>query len=165
MPLIKGVIMKSPTRAVAVLALVMAASGIAASAPVLADGYRGQVRIGVRAGGPVLAHGRGLGHGGLVRFGVFVAAPVVMWRSFYGPPPYYYSSPYYPPYYPPVVAVPVSQPTYVEQGQVGAAPPSAAPAAPEPGYWYYCADSRAYYPYVKECPGGWQRVSPQPPPG
>ena len=28
--------------------------------------------------------------------------------------------------------------------------------------WYYCADSKAYYPYVKDCPGGWQRVSPTP---
>ena len=31
-------------------------------------------------------------------------------------------------------------------------------------YWYYCKKSRTYYPYVKECPGGWQRVTPQPPP-
>jgi hypothetical protein len=30
------------------------------------------------------------------------------------------------------------------------------------GYWYYCADPGAYYPYVKECPAGWQRVAPQP---
>jgi hypothetical protein len=28
-------------------------------------------------------------------------------------------------------------------------------------WWYWCADARAYYPYVKECPGGWQRVAPQ----
>ncbi len=31
----------------------------------------------------------------------------------------------------------------------------------EPIWWYWCNDARAYYPYVKECPGGWQRVAPQ----
>jgi hypothetical protein len=79
---------------------------------------------------------------------------------------YYYAPPYYPyyyppyPYYPPAAVVMPSQPqTYVEQG--GA--PHAAPAPQQPqGYWYYCQDSRAYYPYVKDCPAGWQRVSPQP---
>ena len=160
----KGAIMKSPTRAAAVLALVIAASGIAARAPALADSPRGHARFGVHGRAPVLAHGRGLGHGGVVRFGVFVAAPVVVWRTFYGPPPYYYSSPYYPP----VVAVPVSPPTYIEQGQVSAPPAPAAPAAataPQPGYWYYCNTAGAYYPNVKQCPGGWQRVAPQPPSG
>jgi len=34
-----------------------------------------------------------------------------------------------------------------------------------PPAWYYCPESKAYYPYVKECPGGWQQVAPQPPPG
>lgn len=44
-------------------------------------------------------------------------------------------------------------PTYIERS------PPAEPAAQV--WWYWCADSRAYYPYVKECPGGWQRVAPQ----
>jgi len=35
--------------------------------------------------------------------------------------------------------------------------------APAPGYWYYCAASQAYYPYVQECPGGWTPVLPTPP--
>lgn len=63
----------------------------------------------------------------------------------------------YPPpiYYPPtVVVVPAPQPpVYVEQ--TDAVPESS-------GYWYYCASSRTYYPYVKECPEGWQRVPPKP---
>lgn len=68
----------------------------------------------------------------------------------YTPPPYYS-------YPPSVVVVPSAPQTYIERG--GAAP------APEPqAYWYYCADSGMYYPYVKHCPGGWQRVAPQPPP-
>jgi hypothetical protein len=31
--------------------------------------------------------------------------------------------------------------------------------------WYYCPDSKAYYPYVRECPKGWQTVPAQPPSG
>jgi hypothetical protein len=37
-------------------------------------------------------------------------------------------------------------------------------APPRPSYWYYCPSSNAYYPYVKDCPEGWQQVAPQPPP-
>jgi hypothetical protein len=38
--------------------------------------------------------------------------------------------------------------------------------APLPGasYWYYCQDTQAYYPYVKECPSGWLTVAPSAPP-
>ena len=38
-----------------------------------------------------------------------------------------------------------------------------APAPPAQSYWYYCQNAGAYYPYVKECPGGWMQVVPQPP--
>ena len=70
--------------------------------------------------------------------------------------PYGYPYPYYP-YYPPVVvAAPVAPPVYVEQTP-------APTAAPQTNSWYYCNASRTYYPYVKECPGGWQQVVPQPP--
>ena len=31
------------------------------------------------------------------------------------------------------------------------------------GYWYYCPDSKSYYPYVKECASKWERVPPTPP--
>ena len=47
---------------------------------------------------------------------------------------------------------------YVEQPQVYSQ------AAPNNNYWYFCEAAQAYWPYVKECPGGWQRVVPQPPP-
>lgn len=44
------------------------------------------------------------------------------------------------------------------------APSVAAPPAVHPsnggGYWYFCPDSRAYYPYVLECPSPWMRVVP-----
>jgi len=26
--------------------------------------------------------------------------------------------------------------------------------------WYYCADTKAYYPYTQQCPGGWLKVAP-----
>jgi len=61
-------------------------------------------------------------------------------------------------YYPPVVVVPSAPPTYIEQGQA-----QSAPTQPS-DWWYYCSESKTYYPYVRECPGGWQRVTPQPPP-
>lgn len=92
----------------------------------------------------VFARGRGHHFGGpRVHFGIFVGAPA------FG----YYSSP---PYYPPVVAAPSPPPVYIEQGDTQAAPE---------GAWYYCAGTQAYFPYVQECPGGWQLVAPQPPPG
>jgi len=76
--------------------------------------------------------------------------------------PYYYGPRYVVPYYAaPVVVAPAAPTTYIEQAQpqLGAAP---APAAPT-GYWYYCAESNAYYPYVQQCAGAWQPVAPTPP--
>ena len=58
------------------------------------------------------------------------------------PPPVYYDAP-------PAVE-------YVE--------PPPANSTQQPGYWYYCPDSNQYYPYVQQCPGGWQPVAPQQPP-
>jgi hypothetical protein len=53
------------------------------------------------------------------------------------------------------VVAPSAPPTYLQQ-----APQAQVPAE---NWWYYCADAKGYYPYVRECPGGWQRVSPTPP--
>lgn len=89
-------------------------------------------------------------HGGpRVHFGVVIGPA---WGPWYYPPP-----PYYPPYYPPVVIERAPPPVYIEQQ------PAAVEAAPQNNYWYYCGAAKGYYPYVKECPGGWQRVLPQPP--
>ena len=65
---------------------------------------------------------------------------------YYGAPYYYYPRPYYDPYYyyPPPAVVYAPPAVVVQQ----------APAA----YWYYCPAARAYYPYVRECPTGWQAV-------
>lgn len=70
------------------------------------------------------------------------------------PAPYYYPPYYYPPS---VVTVPGSPPVYIEREE------SSQPVPKESAYWYYCANPQGYYPYVKECPGGWQAVAPLPP--
>ena len=36
------------------------------------------------------------------------------------------------------------------------------PQTQEQNYWYYCQDPPGYYPYVQQCPGGWQTVVPPP---
>jgi len=90
-------------------------------------------------------HGGGhvYGHhgGGHVFFGLGFGA---YWPWYYPPyDPRHYSS------YPPVA------PVYVERGD--------AQAAPQSVDWYYCVSPQGYYPYVTQCPGGWQRVKPQSP--
>ncbi len=112
------------------------------------------ILLGALASGAALAD-----RGGHARFGVFIGAPL-LFGPWYYPAPYYYSPYPYPYYYPPALTAPVAPPAYIEQGSGGQAAPMQSQA-----YWYYCADANAYYPYVKECPGGWQRVAPQPPPG
>ena len=102
------------------------------------------------AAGPAPAdHGHGHVHSH-VGVGVVVDP---FWFSPYYPGPYYPGPYYYPPYYypPSVVAVPATPPVYIERD----------PAPQESTYWYYCTQPAGYYPHVKECPGGWQPVSPQ----
>lgn len=63
---------------------------------------------------------------------------------------YFYPEPVYPypdPYIPPVV---VTQ-------------PATQPEPPQAQFWYFCAESNAYYPYVSSCPGGWKSVPATPP--
>lgn len=101
------------------------------------------------AAGSSFAWGGGRPHS---HFGVYLGPA---WGPWYYPPPvvYYPSQP---------VIVQSAPPVYVEAGD--AAPsPQAAPATGG-NYWYYCAESKTYYPYVKECPGGWRTETPQPPP-
>jgi hypothetical protein len=68
---------------------------------------------------------------------VFIGGSFLWPGYYYGPG--YYGPPY--PYYYPATAAP------------------AEPLMQDP-YWYYCEESRTYYPYVKECPGGWLPVVP-----
>ena len=80
------------------------------------------------------------------------SAPAITRPITFGYPYPAYAYPYA---YPPVVVQSSPPPVYIEQG--------AAQAAPAQADWYYCAASRSYYPYVAECPAGWQRVPSQPP--
>lgn len=105
--------------------------------------------------------------------------------------PYYGGSyGYLPPtvvYGPPAVVTSTTGITYIErepgtvstqqqQPQAPAAanvppPPDAEPStsvpsgtAPTTGqWWYFCSSPRGAYPYVRECPGGWERVPAVPP--
>ena len=96
------------------------------------------------ASGSALAHGRGHSR---VFLGFNFGFPV--YQPWY--PAYYPAPVYYPPA--PVYAQPPAPPVYVERGDV----------VPEgPGTWYFCRESNSYYPYVKQCPGGWTRVPARP---
>lgn len=108
------------------------------------------ILLGIAASVPALANG-GRYPRSHAHFGVFIGAPA-FW---YYPSPYYYYPPAY--YYPPTAMAPASPATYIERGDARAGPEQAQ------DYWYYCPEAQAYYPYVKQCAKGWQRVPPQPP--
>ena len=95
-------------------------------------------------------HGHGHGHGGFR--GAFFAGGV-----FFAGGPGYWS--YYDtwPFYDDYLALPESvAPAYIEQGGMLEQPNA---------NWYYCNSPPGYYPYVQNCPSGWQRVQPNLPPG
>ncbi|MEJ2684652.1 MAG: hypothetical protein P8Z71_09680 [Candidatus Sulfobium sp.] len=74
----------------------------------------------------------------------------------------YYSYPYsygFSPYYYAPSVVPETPQSYIEREG-----PEPSPTASNwPQDWFYCPDSKAYYPYVKECKDGWQTVPSTPP--
>jgi len=110
--------------------------------------------VGLAASG--LAQADHHGHGGV---GFYFGVP---YPHAYYPSPYYYPYPPYP-YYPPIVTVPAQPQVYIEQGNPQPAP-QVSPAPQAGNYWYHCDNPDGYYPYIKECPGGWQKVAPTPPP-
>lgn len=118
----------------------------------------------IAAGASTSALARGYYHTrARVGVGVYVG-PGWGWGPGWGPGWYPYGPYYYPGYYPApaVVAVPPPDPPqYVEQGQDGN--PTAADDSSPNAWWYRCNRPAGYYPYIKECPGGWQRVEPQVP--
>jgi hypothetical protein len=107
--------------------------------------------VGLALAAGALAAAPAFAHGGRVHFGVGINFGPY-WGPYWGPA-WYYPPPYY--YYPPavVVASPPAPQQYVERHD-----------APAQNYWYYCEATRGYYPYVKECPGGWKAVPPAPAP-
>lgn len=99
---------------------------------------------GVIASEPAEAHGR------RARVSIGVGFGYPFWGPYWGP--WYYPPPYA--YYPAPVVVRSEPVTYIEQAET--------PATEQGGWWYYCDSAKGYYPYVKECPAGWQRVPPTP---
>jgi hypothetical protein len=99
--------------------------------------------------GQAVAHGRVHTHVGI---GFHFGTPYYWGPWWWGPPAYYY-------YPAPVYVAPPEPRVYVERSQVEGAPQE----RPSNNWWYYCEASRGYYPYVKSCPSGWQRVPPAPP--
>lgn len=112
------------------------------------------ILIGSLASNSVWAHGGGGGHyGGHYGGGWGHGIGLGYGLGYYGG---YYSSPYYA-YPPTVITVPVAPPVYIQQS------PPVVQQNPS-GFWYYCNSPQGYYPYIKQCPGGWQQVDPTPPP-
>lgn len=106
--------------------------------------------VGWRGGGPAYGYGGGYrnGYGSRYRFGYgwgypYAVAPVVVGAGFYGAPVYPYAAPLV--YAPPEPIVMVSQ--------------------AQPNVWYYCAPSKAYFPYVQSCTTDWQVLPAMPPSG
>lgn len=101
--------------------------------------------LGASAGNLAWADRGGHGH---AHVGVYIGVPL-FWPWYYSPPPYYgpVYGPVYSPYYSETIITPA--PVYIERAP-----------APSSNVWHYCSNPDGYYPYVKECPGGWQRVTP-----
>lgn len=93
-------------------------------------------------------HGGGYHHGGGHYYGSSSVYIGPVWYPWYYPYPYPYPYPYY--YSPPPVVIETGPQEYIYQ--------SPQPAAPS--YWYHCGNPEGYYPYVKQCPGGWEKVAP-----
>lgn len=115
--------------------------------------------------------GHGYGHGyyrhGGARVGLYVGGPVLGF-PYYGYPGYGYGygngyGPYG--YYAPattVIMTPAAPPVYIEQSSTANNAGAIASGPASDGYWYYCSNPDGYYPYVRQCSTGWQKVPPQP---
>lgn len=116
-----------------------------------------------KGGGHDGGHGHYRGHG-YYGGGLVFSFGGPYWGASWGYPYYPYYFPYYYPYYPAYypyyygsgVTIETSPPVYIERSRKTESPDM-------PALWFYCPDSKRYYPYVKECPGGWQSVPAQPP--
>jgi len=104
-------------------------------------------------------HGHGYGphwHGGSV--GVVIGVPPVWPYYGVGAWPRWLGGPYVA--VPPAVVVETSPPVYVERGSVTT--DDAGGGSGGEGWWHYCSKPEGYYPNVKKCPGGWEKVAPSP---
>jgi len=122
---------------------------------------------GGRGGGHYGGYAHGYGHGyygyhgryGYGWRGYHYGWGYPYWWDYWWGYPYGWDYPYYP--YP----YPYSDP-YYNGGLSG--PPQGVTPPPQSGqqrssYWHFCQDPEGYYPYVKDCPGGWLTVVPSKP--
>jgi hypothetical protein len=71
---------------------------------------------------------------------------------------------YMPPYYPPPYGYAPAAGRFVPPAVYIERKDTAQPATEsQANYWHYCRSAEGYYPYVKECPDGWEQVAPTPP--
>lgn len=130
------------------------AAGLLTSAGAWADRGRSHVGVGIGFsfgspwGGfhPRAFHHRGFGHWPYYR------DPFYSWHRY---------DPYYGPYY-----GPPRHDRRPSRNRVEHVPPPGANApvtTPPKPVWYYCAQADGYFPYVQDCPEGWQSVSAEPP--
>lgn len=163
------------------IALAGLAAATFAAMPAWAD--RGHGPLPVRGGGhPPPVHGYG-GHGGHFwgPLGVVLGAAVLYSalepRPVYYEPRVIYSPPVY--YYPPTTYVQpylvpgdtIISPTYLVP-EPSSPPPQpsislgqniqSGPGASGQQWWYVCRKPAGYYPNVRECPSGWEKVPPVP---
>ena len=128
------------------IALVLAAAGLATCGSAFAWGHGPRVFLGFN-------------------YGYWGPGP------YWGSP--WYPAYYYPPAV--IVTSPPPPVQYVERPQAPAPAPAYAPAPAQPqasahqstlqpGYWYFCDSPQGFYPTVKECPTPWKAVPPGPPP-
>jgi len=154
--------MKSRTVAVACLLAITLA--VAPVTPAFAWGRHGGGHYG---GGPIVGFvGAVVGiTAAIITAPIAILASVAQTPFYYpqgpaygGSPPVYYNTPPPGPGYDGNAVAPA-----YSYGAPQPAPYYARSPAQSQGEWYYCADSKSYYPYVRECPAGWQRVPAQPP--
>jgi hypothetical protein len=99
---------------------------------------------GLGAVAPAEAHGPRHGHPR-----VFVGVAPPWWGPGY---PYRWHAPLY--YAPP--------PIIVERPRVYVEPQPEVPTPAQPFEWYYCPNTKAYYPYVRTCTEPWVKVPARP---
>lgn len=128
---------------------VLLASSLLFTSQAWAHGYRhggprGSVVVATHVG-----HGGGFRHvHGRGRVGVYFGLGVPLFWPYYHPYPYY------------------AYPPYARETIIYDSPPAyTAPVEAPPAYWYFCREANGYYPYVSQCPGGWEKVPATPPSG
>ncbi|PLP96274.1 hypothetical protein CYJ10_33125 [Cupriavidus pauculus] len=147
--------------ALAVVAVVSGAAMVASN-PLWAAGRGGGGGGGGMRGGGMQGSGMhgggfhghsGFHHGGFHHGHVAFFAVGAGWPGWWG---YAYDGwPYYPAYSA-YSAYPTTPVTYIEKGD-------GSDSASANDWWYRCNEPNGYYPYVQDCPAGWQVELARPP--